>query len=138
MQEVIHFVFIKVQLGQFVMSPLYSQFPLEFIILLICIYDLYVSLVCDASGLDDGISQYSNNFITNDVTGSQLFALTNDELLEMGITKIGHQEMLLDSISLLEAIVSIERYLLCGRVAALTGAIMEWKTGADDNAKRFI
>jgi SAM domain (Sterile alpha motif) len=99
---------------------------------------LYVSLVCDASGLDDGISQYSNNFITNDVTGSQLFALTNDELLEMGITKIGHQEMLLDSISLLEAIVSIERYLLCGRVAALTGAIMEWKTGADDNAKRFI
>jgi hypothetical protein len=60
----------------------------------------------DVSGLDDCIARYAEFFVTSDVTGAQLFAITSDELMEMGVMKIGHQEMLLNSISLLEAIVS--------------------------------
>jgi len=57
-------------------------------------------------GLDCRLSAYADNFIAAGVTGMQLLMMTNDDLYDIGVTKVGHQEMFLNLISLLDALVS--------------------------------
>jgi len=56
-------------------------------------------------GLDSSVSGYAENFTQADVKGSQLMMLTNDDLERIGVKKLGHQEILLQSITLLRRLV---------------------------------
>ncbi|KAK7072018.1 Connector enhancer of kinase suppressor of ras [Halocaridina rubra] len=55
-------------------------------------------------GLDDVIVPYIHYFVNNQVDGKRLLQLTPDELPSLHVTKIGHQEIILQGIELLKNI----------------------------------
>lgn len=50
----------------------------------------------------NNFEQYSSEFQENDISGENLLDLTKDELIEMGVTKIGHRKTLLTLIQRLK------------------------------------
>ncbi|XP_038048075.1 CNK3/IPCEF1 fusion protein-like isoform X3 [Patiria miniata] len=52
-------------------------------------------------GLDSSLEQYIPNFLAHSVTGDRLLKMTIQELEDMKITKMGHQELMLEAIDLL-------------------------------------
>jgi len=58
-------------------------------------------------GLDSTVAEYAHCFTQAKITGRLLLMLTNDDLEQIGVNKIGHQEILLHSIALLQALVSL-------------------------------
>ncbi|XP_067128272.1 uncharacterized protein [Centruroides vittatus] len=52
-------------------------------------------------GLDDSILPYVHFFLNNDIDGQHLLILTPDDLTNLHITKVGHQELILEAINLL-------------------------------------
>lgn len=55
-------------------------------------------------GLDDGLQQYVPTFQLQGVSGERLLRLTHTELLSLGISRVGHQELLLEALDLLCAL----------------------------------
>ncbi|XP_059471329.1 connector enhancer of kinase suppressor of ras 2 [Neocloeon triangulifer] len=52
-------------------------------------------------GLDTVILSYSHNFLNNNVGGQKLLDICASDLENLGINKVGHQEIILEAISLL-------------------------------------
>jgi len=63
-------------------------------------------------GFDSSVAGYAERFAQAGITGQQLLLLTNDDLERIGINKLGHQEILLQSISLLRTLVRLMLYML--------------------------
>ncbi|XP_026508780.1 connector enhancer of kinase suppressor of ras 2-like isoform X4 [Terrapene carolina triunguis] len=55
-------------------------------------------------GLDDCLQQYIKNFEREKINGEQLLHITHQELEELGVTRIGHQELILEAVDLLCAL----------------------------------
>uniref|UniRef100_A0A8C1LE22 Si:ch211-26b3.4 n=1 Tax=Cyprinus carpio TaxID=7962 RepID=A0A8C1LE22_CYPCA len=55
-------------------------------------------------GLDDCLLQYMRTFEREQITGEQLLHITHQELEELGVTRIGHQELILEAVDLLCAL----------------------------------
>ncbi|KAI5624707.1 connector enhancer of kinase suppressor of ras 2, partial [Silurus asotus] len=55
-------------------------------------------------GLDDCLQQYIKNFEREKISGEQLLHITHQELEELGVTRIGHQELILEAVDLLSAL----------------------------------
>lgn len=71
-----------------------------------------------SSGLDDCLQQYVKSFEREQMGGEQLLHITHQELEELGVTRIGHQELILEAVDLLCALVS---YVLSHKIqGALT------------------
>lgn len=58
------------------------------------------------SGLDDSLQQYVSNFEREKISGEQLLKITHQDLEELGVARIGHQELVLEAVDLLCALVS--------------------------------
>uniref|UniRef100_W5NJN1 Uncharacterized protein n=1 Tax=Lepisosteus oculatus TaxID=7918 RepID=W5NJN1_LEPOC len=55
-------------------------------------------------GLDDSLQQYVHNFEREKISGEQLLKITHQDLEELGVTRIGHQELVLEAVDLLCAL----------------------------------
>ncbi|XP_028995619.1 connector enhancer of kinase suppressor of ras 3 [Betta splendens] len=55
-------------------------------------------------GLDDSLQQYVNNFEREKISGEQLLKITHQDLEELGVARIGHQELVLEAVDLLCAL----------------------------------
>ncbi|XP_062856459.1 connector enhancer of kinase suppressor of ras 2-like [Trichomycterus rosablanca] len=55
-------------------------------------------------GLDDCLQQYIKNFEREKIGGEQLLHITHQELEELSVTRIGHQELILEAVDLLCAL----------------------------------
>lgn len=58
------------------------------------------------SGLDDSLQQYIASFQQQQVDGEKLLRMSHQELLSLGVTRVGHQELVLEAVDLLCALVS--------------------------------
>ncbi|XP_029786263.1 connector enhancer of kinase suppressor of ras 2 isoform X6 [Suricata suricatta] len=56
-------------------------------------------------GLDDCLQQYIKNFEREKISGDQLLRITHQELEDLGVSRIGHQELILEAVDLLCALV---------------------------------
>uniref|UniRef100_A0A8C3GJQ3 Connector enhancer of kinase suppressor of Ras 2 n=1 Tax=Cairina moschata TaxID=8855 RepID=A0A8C3GJQ3_CAIMO len=56
------------------------------------------------AGLDDCLQQYIKNFEREKISGDQLLRITHQELEDLGVTRIGHQELILEAVDLLCAL----------------------------------
>lgn len=71
--------------------------------------DISLSLALSLSfsaGLDDNLQQYVQNFEREKIDGEQLLKISHQDLEELGVVKIGHQELVLEAVDLLCALVS--------------------------------
>ncbi|XP_042598875.1 connector enhancer of kinase suppressor of ras 3-like isoform X2 [Cyprinus carpio] len=55
-------------------------------------------------GLDDSLQQYVHNFEREKINGEQLLRISHQDLEELGIARIGHQELVLEAVDLLCAL----------------------------------
>ncbi|XP_031702968.1 connector enhancer of kinase suppressor of ras 3 [Anarrhichthys ocellatus] len=55
-------------------------------------------------GLDDSLQQYVSNFELEKISGEQLLKITHQDLEELGVARIGHQELVLEAVDLLCAL----------------------------------
>ncbi|XP_010783651.1 connector enhancer of kinase suppressor of ras 3 isoform X1 [Notothenia coriiceps] len=55
-------------------------------------------------GLDDNLQQYVTNFEREKISGEQLLKITHQDLEELGVARIGHQELVLEAVDLLCAL----------------------------------
>ena len=58
-----------------------------------------------SAGLDDCLQQYIKTFEREKVGGDQLLRITHQELEDLGVSRIGHQEFILEAVDLLCALV---------------------------------
>ncbi|KAM7374188.1 hypothetical protein PAMP_006862 [Pampus punctatissimus] len=56
------------------------------------------------TGLDDCLQQYIKTFEREKVGGDQLLRITHQELEDLGVSRIGHQELILEAVDLLCAL----------------------------------
>jgi len=63
--------------------------------------------VCCVIGLDSTVAGYADCFAQAKIAGHRLLSLTNDDLESIGVNKLGHQEILLQSIALLQTLVRL-------------------------------
>lgn len=63
-------------------------------------------LSCALLGLDDCLQQYVHKFEREKINGEQLLQISHQDLEDLGITRIGHQELVLEAVDLLCALVS--------------------------------
>lgn len=56
--------------------------------------------------MDDCLQQYIKTFEKEKVEGDQLLRITHQELEDLGVSRIGHQELILEAVDLLCALVS--------------------------------
>ena len=73
---------------------------------------MIIFLYCPLPGLDDAIEPYIENFVLSGVDGRKLLMLTHSDLEKLSITKLGHQELVLEGVDLLRSLVSIRMSLL--------------------------
>lgn len=64
-------------------------------------------------GLDDSLQQYVSNFEREKISGEQLLKITHQDLEELGVARIGHQELVLEAVDLLCALVSRPPLRVC-------------------------
>ncbi|XP_041815339.1 connector enhancer of kinase suppressor of ras 3 [Chelmon rostratus] len=55
-------------------------------------------------GLDDSLQQYIPSFQLQQVDGEKLLRMSHQELLSLGVTRVGHQELVLEAVDLLCAL----------------------------------
>ncbi|KAJ8315636.1 hypothetical protein KUTeg_007786 [Tegillarca granosa] len=55
-------------------------------------------------GLDDAILPYVHFFLNNGIDGKKLLLLTHSDLEKLNITKLGHQELILEAVDLLQTL----------------------------------
>lgn len=63
-------------------------------------------------GLDDCLQQYVCVFERGGVCGERLLRISHAELEELGVSRIGHQELILEAVDLLCALVSLCIYVV--------------------------
>lgn len=56
--------------------------------------------------MDDSLQPYVSNFEREKISGEQLLKITHQDLEELGLARIGHQELVLEAVDLLCALVS--------------------------------
>uniref|UniRef100_A0A3B4CG34 Cnksr family member 3 n=1 Tax=Pygocentrus nattereri TaxID=42514 RepID=A0A3B4CG34_PYGNA len=56
------------------------------------------------NGLDDSLQQYVSNFEREKISGEQLLKISHQDLEELGVARIGHQELVLEAVDLLCAL----------------------------------
>ncbi|KAG7220541.1 hypothetical protein INR49_017978 [Caranx melampygus] len=56
--------------------------------------------------LDDSLQQYVPSFQQQQVDGEKLLRMSHQELLSLGVSRVGHQELVLEAVDLLCALVS--------------------------------
>ncbi|XP_060061284.1 connector enhancer of kinase suppressor of ras 3 isoform X1 [Erinaceus europaeus] len=56
------------------------------------------------TGLDDCLQQYVHKFEREKINGEQLLQISHQDLEELGVTRIGHQELVLEAVDLLCAL----------------------------------
>lgn len=61
---------------------------------------------CVLVGLDDCLQQYVPKFEREKINGEQLLQISHQDLEDLGISRIGHQELVLEAVDLLCALVS--------------------------------
>lgn len=66
------------------------------------------SLILHCQGLDDSLQQYVPNFEREKISGEHLLKISHQDLEELGVARIGHQELVLEAVDLLCALVSTE------------------------------
>lgn len=66
------------------------------------------SLILHYQGLDDSLQQYVASFEREKISGEQLLKISHQDLEELGVARIGHQELVLEAVDLLCALVSTE------------------------------
>lgn len=59
-------------------------------------------------GLDDSLQQYTPSFQRQQVDGDKLLKMSHQDLLSLGVLRVGHQELLLEACDLLCALVSVQ------------------------------
>lgn len=57
-------------------------------------------------GLESCLQPYIHSFANNEINGQQLLHICPDELTHLGVSKIGHQELILEGVELLSNFVS--------------------------------
>lgn len=62
--------------------------------------------------MDDSLQQYVGNFEREKISGEQLLKITHQDLEELGVARIGHQELVLEAVDLLCALVSRRALML--------------------------
>ena len=67
---------------------------------------LLLCCVSVSPGLDDSLQQYMPALQRQQVDGEKLLRLSHQELLSLGLTRVGHQELVLEAVDLLCALVS--------------------------------
>lgn len=67
----------------------------------------HVSLCPAPPGLDDSLQQYIPTFQQQQVDGEKLLRMSHQEMLSLGMTRVGHQELVLEAVDLLCALVSV-------------------------------
>lgn len=77
----------------------------------------FSSIVCNilshcSSGLDEVILPYVRHFASNKVDGKRLLQLSADTLPALRVTKVGHQEIILQAVELLRNIVSCHFFMV--------------------------
>lgn len=95
-------------------------------------------------GLDDCLQPYVHKFEREKIDGEQLLKISHQDLEELGVTRIGHQELVLEAVDLLCALVSLgEGELLCGDSPVLLGSAhphilkrMQRSTGKNQRRKQ--
>lgn len=65
-------------------------------------FDYEYTYISFCLGLDDVVLQYIRLFVDKNINGEQLLDLQSDDLEDLGVTKIGHQEIILEAIDLLK------------------------------------
>nr|XP_020442603.1 connector enhancer of kinase suppressor of ras 3-like [Monopterus albus] len=55
-------------------------------------------------GLEDGVQQYIPSFQQQHVDGEKLLRMSHQELLSLGVSRVGHQELVLEAVDLLCAL----------------------------------
>ncbi|KAI3363893.1 hypothetical protein L3Q82_001495 [Scortum barcoo] len=55
-------------------------------------------------GLDDSLQPYVASFLQQQVDGEKLLRMSHQELLSLGVTRVGHQELVLEAVDLLCAL----------------------------------
>ncbi|KAG1964812.1 connector enhancer of kinase suppressor of ras [Pimephales promelas] len=55
-------------------------------------------------GLDDSLQQYVSNFEREKINGEQLLKISHQDLEELAVTRVGHQELILEAVDLLCAL----------------------------------
>lgn len=91
-----------------------------FILRLFTVSNLHNTCVF-AAGLDDCLQQYVCVFERGGVCGERLLRISHAELEELGVSRIGHQELILEAVDLLCALVSV---YMCVCVARLSSAVV--------------
>jgi len=72
----------------------------------LCVLSSSFSLSVCPSGLDDSLQQYVSNFEREKINGEQLLKISHQDLEELAVTRVGHQELILEAVDLLCALVS--------------------------------
>ena len=86
---------------------------LAFLLLKFCLVSLFCLFFVfhsglqyvSSAGLDDCLQQYIKNFEREKISGDQLLRITHQELEDLGVSRIGHQELILEAVDLLCALV---------------------------------
>lgn len=71
-----------------------------------------VDLLLVLTGLDGVILPYIPMFLSNEVKGQQLLNLRSDDLENIGVYTIGHQELILEAVGQLRNFVSIFEHVI--------------------------
>lgn len=77
--------------------------------------------LCSPVGLDDCLQQYVCVFERGGVCGERLLRISHAELEELGVSRIGHQELILEAVDLLCALVS-RCVLACAALSSIITA----------------
>ncbi|XP_056282534.1 connector enhancer of kinase suppressor of ras 3-like [Pseudoliparis swirei] len=87
-------------------------------------------------GLDESLQQYVSNFEREKISGEQLLKVTHQDLEELGVARIGHQELVLEAVDLLCALnYGVETDNLKNLVVRMRAASNSLHTATSDRRK---
>uniref|UniRef100_A0A8C6PRF5 Cnksr family member 3 n=1 Tax=Nothobranchius furzeri TaxID=105023 RepID=A0A8C6PRF5_NOTFU len=87
-------------------------------------------------GLDDSLQQYVSNFEREKISGEQLLKISHQDLEELGVARIGHQELVLEAVDLLCALnYGVETDNLKNLVVRMRAATGSLHTATTDRRK---
>lgn len=87
-------------------------------------------------GLDDSLQQYISSFEREKIDGEQLLKMSHQELLSLGVSRIGHQELVLEAVDLLCALnYGVETDNLKSLVACMRAATNNLHNSASERRK---
>ncbi|CAL8395023.1 unnamed protein product [Gadus morhua 'NCC'] len=87
-------------------------------------------------GLDDSLQPYIPSFQLQAVPGERLLRLTHQELLSLGVGRVGHQELLLEAVDLLCALNhGVEADRLGVLVGRMRGSVVQLQVSASERRK---